>query len=100
MLLKRSHLSLATDSKTPVFRVCRTPSRRPLAQKSLLAPYTTWTRSGSMISLRLRDSIDAKAGSGGLRFASNTDLAYISLLMRCRSFAAQNRANSRIVSSG
>lgn len=42
------------------FRVQTAPSRRPLAQKSLLAPYRTCTSAGSMMLSVSRESMETK----------------------------------------
>lgn len=51
------------------------PRRRPLAQKSLLAPYSTWIRVGSMMSRRPRESVGTKGVGFGIARLEKTDCA-------------------------
>jgi hypothetical protein len=69
------YLVPATAAESPWFLVWSMPSRRLLAQKSLLAPYMTWTNWESIRSARSKDSADVNGTGFGARVFSKTELA-------------------------
>lgn len=93
-------LLLGIAPRSPWFRVCSMPSLRPLAQKSLLAPYVTWTSWGSMRSARSKARMDVKGTASGAWGFSKTEFAYISSLIRWSLWRPQKLAISFSVSTG
>lgn len=58
---------LDTAATSPSFLECRTPSRSPVAPKSLLAPYATWTKLRSMQLLRSSSRTDVNGTGSAAR---------------------------------